>query len=220
MGLRGVVEVALGGGFACARFARGHAECWDWGAFWLLPKKKPFLRAVAGLEGVPITALGTAESQMCGLTDAGKVLCWHFQLGFAGSGARAFEKRFKGPAVAIASGRHHSCVIVTGGRVWCSGINTGGELGNGKQTVDGSPVHLVALPKVRQLTCSDNHCCALDLEGSLWCWGGNEHGEFGPPFDRPTAHSIPIKLAGLRNAAEIATGRAMALGRESSSSAV
>ncbi|HEX2658415.1 MAG TPA: hypothetical protein VHU40_09090, partial [Polyangia bacterium] len=77
----------------------------------------------------------------------------------------------------LATGGHHSCVVVAGG-VRCWGANQAGQLGDGT-TMPASRAPVVpALAGVSGLAAGARHTCALVGSG-VRCWGANQAGQLG-----------------------------------------
>lgn len=86
------------------------------------------------------------------------------------------------PLLAIAAGRHNTCVLGEDGGVRCWGGNRFATLGNGRS--DNASVESLAVPgpTVPELFASQvavrNHACAIVGERTL-CWGLNDSGQVG-----------------------------------------
>ena len=140
---------------------------------------------------------------VCALTSAGKVYCWgsngHGQLGI-NSKSPAFSfvpreiSRAKIPASdtikSIAAGVFHTCLLTSGKKVYCWGINSRGQIGNGTGGW-GTPDILVPTPvtvganglpadrTVEAIGAGANRGCAVLSDGRTFCWGQNDGGQIG-----------------------------------------
>jgi alpha-tubulin suppressor-like RCC1 family protein len=98
---------------------------------------------------------------------------------------------------AMTGGLNHWCLLGEDGSVWCWGVNTDGQLGNG--TTDNSydvPVRVEGLPGgVHQVVAFLFSTCALTDTGSVWCWGNNDEGQLGDGTTE--ARSRPVQVVGL-----------------------
>ena len=67
------------------------------------------------------------------------------------------------------------CATRTDGTVWCWGLNTNGQLGDGTTTQRTSPTQVgAATTWDRRRRRPDAHSCARsETDGTLWCWGEN-----------------------------------------------
>jgi alpha-tubulin suppressor-like RCC1 family protein len=213
--LPAVVELWAGGRTTCARQASGAVWCWGDGE---RPAPVPGLDAVAlgngsnracavarggdiacwsgdgmerapGLSGATQVAAGTAHT--CARSASGEITCVgendHGQLGRHLERVRAEH---------LCAGYHHSCALA-GGRVFCWGGATEGQLGRPGGDA-AAPVRITQIEGARSLACGEFHACALNGDGLVWCWGSNDRsalgrsGEGGPPMPmgnltRPTA---------------------------------
>lgn len=76
------------------------------------------------------------------------------------------------PAVALAIGDHHSCVVLSNGSVRCIGDNSAGQLGDGTQTNSYVAVDVPLDGPAVGVAAGGGHTCALMRDGSVRCWGG------------------------------------------------
>ncbi len=143
VGLRPIVQLALGGYFSHARDVDG--RIWRWGQQGVtmdygenLDKYRPHI-----IEGLPpMVELAAGESHTCARTGAGELWCWgnnsFGQLGHppAPRGSSESPARVEGlpPVRALALGFHDTCALTGEGadvRAWCWGDNSNGQLGDG-----------------------------------------------------------------------------------------
>ncbi len=89
-----------------------------------------------------------------------------------------------------------------GGRVWCWGNNTlgelgrattGGPLGPGRVQTGASPSSM--LEGVTSLAAGHGHVCAVRSDNSLWCWGWNSSGQLGNSSTTNSNTAIQVPLA-------------------------
>jgi alpha-tubulin suppressor-like RCC1 family protein len=89
-------------------------------------------------------------------------------------------------SIAVSDNGYTACAVATAGAVYCWGLGTQGQLGNG--TMGNSnyavPVTLdvqqtMPLTGAAKLSLSYQHSCALMTDKSLWCWGDNSQGQIG-----------------------------------------
>lgn len=102
-------------------------------------------------------------------------------------------------ASALAIGGGHACALRDEGAVECWGRNEYGELGDGTMVDRASPVRVLELPPVVEITAGMVHTCARTAEGAVYCWGDGELGEIGDGsltrHVRPTRVVLPAALA-------------------------
>jgi alpha-tubulin suppressor-like RCC1 family protein len=141
---------------------------------------RPLAGAVPDLGTVRDLSTGYAHS--CAIAGAADVVrCWgeNFseQLGASDTdiaNTEIVETSIPGVR-AVATGAAHTCVMLAGGTVQCWGSNTAGQLARDPQTTPGSatPLPMVGLENVVELTASLTSTCARRSDGKVACWGGN-----------------------------------------------
>jgi alpha-tubulin suppressor-like RCC1 family protein len=98
-------------------------------------------------------------------------------------------------ATAIGAGQAHTCALAKGGRVFCWGDNTYGQLGTGN--VDPSPVPALArVHAIVAIAVGGSHTCALTAGSEVTCWGWNFLGQLGNP-SAGTYSAVPVTVVGL-----------------------
>ncbi len=127
----------------------------------------------------------------CGLTDGGTGYCWGWnyfgQLGNGEVGDQFGNEPRPVPITggytfaSLTTGLYHTCGITTAGESYCWGAGSSGELGNGDDTVLGSPTPLpiVGSHTFAKLAAGGSHTCGITTDGDLYCWGGNFDGQLG-----------------------------------------
>ena len=186
-GVDHVSQVAPGGFHACA--LDGAGQIWCWGA--------------AGESAVPGAAENTAvplpvpteralkvvsgSSFSCAL-HAQDVSCW----GQIGDEPLTSPESLGLPAIRLAAGHHHACVVEVDASVWCWGAGGSGQLGDGLGVDQPSPVQVVDLPPASEVAAGGRFSCALDGTGGVWCWGqGGTGAGDGSPALSPLAVAVP-----------------------------
>jgi hypothetical protein len=70
------------------------------------------------------------------------------------------------------SGYGSTCLVTSGGAVYCSGYNSGYELGNGATTPTTTfAANSTLTSGIASITSVPQGCCAINTSGSLYCWG-------------------------------------------------
>lgn len=139
----------------------------------------------------------------CALLSSGGVSCWGGnqagQLGDGGTSERRVPVAVLGlteSITALAVGGSHSCALLQSGGVACWGRNQSGQLGNGANADQTTPVAVAGLGGlVTALTAGANHTCALLQSGAVQCWGDNANGQLGD--QSTTARNLPTAVNGL-----------------------
>ncbi|MDB4982100.1 MAG: regulator of chromosome condensation [Myxococcales bacterium] len=158
----------------------------SWGANAVLGRPTQFAYdtpfPVAGMDHVGSVSASTQyfDVRTCAVSN-GVIYCWGVD--YAGVGP-ALPWRVALPAGQIATGVSvgaHACATTVDGSVFCWGLNTSGQLGDGSG-VD-RPIYPVKVQglkaKATHVVATDVASCALLVSGEVECWGGNVTGELG-----------------------------------------
>jgi alpha-tubulin suppressor-like RCC1 family protein len=223
------IALSAGGFHTCALLADGRVACWgdsfggvDGGTRRFTPPVE-----VPGLTGV--AAIASGEEQACALTFDGRVACWGWYTGVLGpesSPTPAFMARLKDVKDISAGGFQelgqvfvHTCALLSNGLVDCWGDDWMGQVGNGS-FLSNSPVFMVGLPGVAEISAGGWHTCALLWNGTVECWGYNAEGQLGvdPTVDSNTCSSpaenggpiscsrTPVRVSGVTDAIALSAG--------------
>ena len=115
-------------------------------------------------------------------------------------------------AIAIAAGDSHSCALHEDGTISCWGENWVGQLGNGQSGRNERslvPVEVAGIADATAVAADWEHSCALHEDGTISCWGRNWAGQLGNGqstgdlYDHIADSSVPVKVAGIADAAAI-----------------
>jgi alpha-tubulin suppressor-like RCC1 family protein len=196
-------------GLSCG-IALGGTYCWGWNGFGQLGSPNadfsetvPFLVATSSV----YVEVDGGGKHACGRTASGQVSCWgrgaDGQLGNgqdlnrpapvvvsnSGPGGLVFES--------VSAGNDHTCGVVTDRSVWCWGLNTWGQLGDGSTSsrnipikVSGSGAGALLFTSVSAASAST---CGTTAALAVWCWGNGSSGVLG----NPSAGSlVPVQVTG------------------------
>lgn len=140
--------------------------------------------AVPGLSGVVAIAAGDTHS--LAVKADGSVFAWGSNSsGQVGTGGSTQWTPAQVPGLSgvtsVAAGLLHSLALKTDGTgpgtVWTWGYNNYGQLGDGTQTMRGTPASVAS--NVIAIEAGDNFSLALAGDGSLFGWGYNGYGTLG-----------------------------------------
>jgi len=202
---------AVGVHFACAIVATGDVYCFGGGSLGqlgdgaLADSATPVKVDLGGAHAKAISALW---QHACALTTTGTVYCWgddsSGQLGNGvaadGGVAAPVQVMLGGPATEIAAGAAHSCAIVGTGSnngVWCWGLNTDGELGDGTGVSSPTPVQVAGIQGVAGLTAGNSHTCVgLAYGGGVACWGAGGSGQLGNGDTKNALSPVDVSMIG------------------------
>jgi alpha-tubulin suppressor-like RCC1 family protein len=106
---------------------------------------------------------------------------------FAVSGQRRFDN--------VNAGYFHTCGVTLGGRGFCWGLNSSGDLGNGTPTGNlTTPTAVLGGLTWRALSGGISHTCGVTTDDRAYCWGQNMVGQLG---DGTTVNRLaPVAVAG------------------------
>jgi alpha-tubulin suppressor-like RCC1 family protein len=190
-GLANVVGISAGGSHTCAVTADGAVWCWGdngKGELGVSPPSSGSLVPVQATGVSGMVAVVAGSQYTCALSNAGGVECWgdglEGQLGngsiLSSSTAVSVSSSFGGFAVtalAAASYASHTCALTSAGSVYCWGLNSSGQLGDGTTTNRSTPVEVELLTGVTAIGTGDSHSCALGT--GAFCWGSDTGGQLG-----------------------------------------
>ena len=168
------------------------------------------------LEEIPFVSIAVGvTAHTCALASDGSAYCWgnnrFAQLGGA-AGIPELENQSYPLAVvselafeAVTAGGFHSCAIALGGRAYCWGLNSDGQLGTGSNqgphtclsssACANIPVAVSGDLEFTEITAGWEHTCALTQIGDVYCWGANARGQLGNGMAGPDAFSptpVPV----------------------------
>ncbi len=213
-------QIAGGTSHGCARLADGTVQCWGLnsvgqlgsGAVSTTARLVP--GAVPGLSGVRSIAVGSGHS--CAVRGDGSVVCWGAnnsrQLGTGDTSNRMTPEPvtgLSGEFVAVSAGLSHTCALRMDGAVFCWGLNTSGQLGNGG-TSSAGPVAVTGVLAV-ELSAGYLNTCVRLVDGAVRCWGQNSYGQVGDGTTTVRTTPTAVRLAGA--AAQVRVGAAFACAR-------
>ena len=148
------------------------------------------------------TAIAAGNAHTCAILGDGTIKCWgsnaNGKLGGTDVARRSTPMDVNGLSsgvLALDAGRSHSCAIVTGGLVKCWGSNNYGEVGDGSEVQQNTPVDVTGLASgVSTISSGGDHTCAI-AAGAVKCWGSNSFSKLGD--NSTTTRRTPIDVIGL-----------------------
>ncbi len=124
------------------------------------------------------------------------------------SGAQGGGTSLSG-AGAVVAGQDHACAL-SGGNVYCWGLNSSGQLGNNLTTTSEIPVKALMPVAATEIAANGTTNCALTAAGAVYCWGGNSYGQVGN--DTSTTALAPAQVHGVNNGGTLSNITSLAVG--------
>ncbi len=153
--------------------------------------------------------LVAGHGHACALTEAGRVLCWGWDMeGQLGNGPLGSTSEHRPLAVdglaatpaALAAGDRHTCARLDDGRVQCWGQDLGGQLGDGPDGGEAEPAPVLVqglTEDVVAIGAGSSHTCAALVSGGVACWGLDDAGQLGDGDDGGAQEDAAVAVAGL-----------------------
>jgi alpha-tubulin suppressor-like RCC1 family protein len=164
---------------------------------------------VTGITGA--VAVSAGDSHTVALKSDGTVWCWgnnaSGQLGDGNMGTNndtPVQVTGMTDAVAVSAGSFHTAALKSDGTVWCWGLNSNGQLGNGEHSpvlFSDEPVQVLGeggtgyLTGVEAIDSGGKYTMALKSEGTVWAWGLNEYFQLGDGVPG-TSKDTPVQAVG------------------------
>ncbi len=167
------------------------------------------------VENVLEVALGLAHT--CARKPDLTVKCWgDDSRGQTGTGGGADGGLVPTPqpvaipdAIRLASGKNHTCVVRTGGKVNCWGDNQDGQLGNGLTNARSpQPVEVRDITDAIAVACGASFSCAVRAGGTVMCWGNGLGGQLGN--NQRQVLPTPQPVSNLTNVVAVSAGESHA----------
>ena len=215
---RRVIQLVAANDHVCALLADGAVRCWGEPDFGYLGYGVPMAVGTPAMLGDvdiggTVVGLSAGTWNTCAVLQGGTVRCWGPEGGTLGRGsmggaigddetpASAGDLAFDEPVSQIDVGFGHVCVVVSGGRVRCWGVDSVGQvtgllgLAAGAGTLPAEDAPVVDMGgEVVQVSSGFNHNCALMRTGAVRCWGSNSSGQLGYGFSDTFGDRTPAQL--------------------------
>lgn len=170
---------------------------------------------------------GTGDGHTCGIRGVGLLFGWGRNTAAnLGLGQNTDPQRRAATQIgldedwlSVVSGQDSSCGIRVGGKLFCWGGNSFGNLGLGDLVQRLVPTQVVAGRVWTQVSIDTFHGCGIDADQSVYCWGRGIEGQLGTGDNderlAPSLVDIGGKAGNAANAGPRARGK-IAAGRMSS----
>jgi alpha-tubulin suppressor-like RCC1 family protein len=186
---RRFTQLAAGNLHVCGIATDGESYCWGYNALGQIGNNSSanatqptrvqstsrFVRLEAGL------------NHSCGLLASGEAWCWgQNDYGQLGTGSTSdSQSRFLPMPVAttlrftaLTAGYYYTCGLTAAGMMYCWGLNSSGQLGDGTTTNQMTPTAVAGGPYA-SISAGTSSTCASASSGVTSCWGLNTSGQLG-----------------------------------------
>ena len=197
-----VQSLASGYNHTCVVASDNNAYCWGDNGFGALGNNSSTdslvpvaVTASGALAGKTIRSIAVANNHACVIASDNNPYCWGNntggQLGNNSSTSSSvpvavtISGTLAGKtARSITSGGHHTCIVASDNNLYCWGIGTSGQLGNGTGTSSSVPVAVtisgtLAGKTIRSVNGGNSSTCVVASDNLLYCWGTNTYGQLG-----------------------------------------
>lgn len=108
----------------------------------------------------------------------------------------------------INAGFDYASVLKSDGTIWSWGRNLNGQLGDGTNVDQLSPIQQVQgnFSNVNKIFAEYNHTFAIKNDGTLWAWGQNTNNALGDGSSSGVHRYVPIQSIVLSEAVSFAAG--------------
>jgi len=110
-----------------------------------------------------------------------------------------------GAFIDVSAGGNHTCANSAAGSLYCWGINSLGQLGDGTTTIRLAPTLVRSAVSFAQVSAAAGYTCARTAAGATYCWGNNLVGQLGD--DTRISRPLPGLVGGTLRFAEVSANR-------------
>ncbi|HEU4349240.1 MAG TPA: hypothetical protein VFR35_15805 [Actinoplanes sp.] len=150
--------------------------------------------------------VATGDAHTCGVQTDTTLWCWGYnadgRLGIGSTTNHPSPRQVTTPAstgwASVTTGNGFTCATRTDATLYCFGLNTSGELGNGTTTSPQLTPAQVTTPSATgwaSVSAGTAHACGLRADQSLYCWGDGDYYKLGQGTTT-TDSSTPLAVAG------------------------
>jgi alpha-tubulin suppressor-like RCC1 family protein len=213
-----IKQVSLGTAHRCVVASDSNAYCWgtntngQLGDGSITSATTPVAVSRSGvLAGKTIRSIQATTGNTCAIASDNNAYCWGLGTsGQLGNGASVSSSSPVGvSAIGVLSGKFvqslhggngYTCVIASDSAVYCWGLGTSGQLGNGASAISNVPVAVSTSGVLSGKTISSvstlhstASTCAVTGDGGAFCWGINTSGQLGN--GNTTTQNAPVAVS-------------------------
>lgn len=164
-----------------------------------------------------IIGISGGEYHACAVDASNNLWCWGSDAsGQLGDGGTTNENgaeqigAWNGQVAQVAAGKSHTCLLTTGGNVYCVGDNSQGQLAQNPLGLPSSTSWQIIdyqaspLSGIVSISAGNQHNCALNSSGQIFCWGYGSDGELGNGL--MTSEYAPVQVSSPNTPLSISLG--------------
>ena len=187
---RNATSLSTGLAHSCAIFDDHSLRCWGDNSYGQLGDGTLIERILPTSvnlgNGRSAISVSLGQTHTCAILDDNSLKCWggnaNGQLGDESTSDRKSPQSisFGGYDVtSVSAGAYHTCALLNDTSINCWGDNWHGQLGDGSNDKQLTPVSLGDQYQSRSISSGSFHTCAIMINNSLYCWGLNSGGQLG-----------------------------------------
>ncbi|MBL8685021.1 MAG: hypothetical protein JNK05_37945 [Myxococcales bacterium] len=205
-------EMSAGSAHVCARRSNGRLACWGFNGSGQLGHTSASTWVPSDVQLLKdVTDVSAGANHTCARRAFGQVVCW----GNGGGGNLGNGSVLGSVAPVVVTGNaagasvtaadRFSCTRRNTGEVLCWGENGAGQLGDGTRNSRPTMGAVANINNAIDVRAQPQFACALRSSGVVSCWGDNRAGQLGTSMPI-TSSMVPVDVAGVTDAVEIALG--------------
>ncbi len=215
-GVESFTAISTSGDFSCGIANTGSLYCWGYGPQGQLGTGNVPSANVPTSVTIPngvasFTVISTNANFSCAIANTGTLYCWG--KGTSGQIGNGSNSNVNVPTAvtmpngvtsftAVSTNINFSCALANTGKVYCWGLGTGGQIGNGADSNVNVPTAVTMPNSVTSFTAvstNSNFSCALANTNNIYCWGNGGAGQIGNGITKsvniPTAITVPRSVS-------------------------
>ena len=129
-------------------------------------------------------SVSAGKYHTCAISTGKSLYCWGYNdYGQVGDGTDGTDRPSRtkigasGGWANVAAGDYHTCAISTGKSLYCWGLNSFGQIGDGTDDTRLTPKKIGASGGWAGAAGGTWHSCGISTSKSLYCWGKNVDGQ-------------------------------------------
>jgi alpha-tubulin suppressor-like RCC1 family protein len=135
------------------------------------------------------STVAAGASHTCGIRHGGKLYCWGSDVTGQIGDDDGTNDNVTAPKrigsfedwATVSAGANHNCGVRKNGKLYCWGLDSSGQVGDGDSTSDNvtAPRRIGTFEDWAGVDAGTNHNCGVRKNGKLYCWGNDGSGQVG-----------------------------------------